>query len=188
VEIEPQAIERLSDESRWALSEPREISGPLSAWLANRVLREFRAQDDLAPLAMEGVLLEMLAESARSCDEGSGSSAPTWLRRVREVLDESYLLAPGLADLAAVGGVHPVHLSREFRKRYRITIGEYLRKRRIEHASGLLSNSGMPMAEIASTCGFSDQSHFCSLFKKYSGMTPAKFRDLSERPRVDDRT
>jgi AraC family transcriptional regulator len=186
VEIEPQAIERLGDESRWALSEPREISGPLSQWLANRVLREFRAQDDVAPLAMEGVLLEMLAESARSCDEDQGSSAPTWLRRVREALDESYLQAPGLVDLAALGGVHPVHLSREFRKRYRITIGEYIRKRRIEHASGLLSNSGMPMAEIASTCGFSDQSHFCALFKKYSGMTPAKFRDLSARPRLDD--
>jgi AraC family transcriptional regulator len=186
VEIEPQAIERLGDESRWALSEPREISGPLSQWLANRVLREFRAQDDVAPLAMEGVLLEMLAESARSCDEDPGSSAPTWLRHVREALDESYLLAPGLVDLAALGGVHPVHLSREFRKRYRITIGEYIRKRRIEHASGLLSNSGMPMAEIASTCGFADQSHFCALFKKYSGMTPAKFRDLSARPRMDD--
>jgi AraC family transcriptional regulator len=186
VEIEPQAIERLGDESRWALSEPREISGPLFQWLANRVLREFRAQDDVAPLAMEGVLLEMLAESARSCDEDSGSSAPTWLRRVREALDESYLRAPGLVDLAALGGVHPVHLSREFRKRYQITIGEYIRKRRIEHASGLLSNSGMPMAEIASTCGFADQSHFCALFKKHSGMTPAKFRDLSGRPRVDD--
>jgi AraC family transcriptional regulator len=150
------------------------------------MLREFRAQDDVAPLAMEGVLLEILAESARNCDEGSGSSAPTWLKRVREALDESYLQAPALADLAAVGGVHPVHLSREFRKRYQITIGEYIRKRRIEHASGLLSNSEMPMAEIASTCGFSDQSHFCSLFKKYSGLTPAKFRDLSERPRLDD--
>jgi AraC-like DNA-binding protein len=182
VKIEPQAIERLGDDSRCALSEPREICGPLSVWLANRVLREFRAQDDVAPLAMEGVLLELLAESARSCEEGSGSSAPTWLRRVREALDESYLMAPALAELAAVGGVHPVHLSREFRKRYRITIGEYIRKRRIEHASGLLSNSGMPMAEIASSCGFSDQSHFCSLFKKYSGLTPAKFRDLSERP------
>jgi AraC family transcriptional regulator len=188
VEIEAQAIERLGNESKWALSEPREISGPLSGWLANRVLREFRAQDQVASLAMEGVLLEMLAESARSCGELAGSSAPAWLRRVREMLDESYLLAPGLADLAAVGGVHPVHLSREFRKHYRITIGDYLRKRRIEHASGLLSNSGMPMAEIASTCGFSDQSHFCALFKKYSGMTPAKFRDLSERTRLDDRT
>ena len=186
VKIEELAVERLGDDSRRVFSEPRELAGPLSAWLANRVLREFRAQDDVAPLAMEGVLLEILAESARSCDESSGSSAPAWLRRVREALDESYLQAPSLTDLAAVGGVHPVHLSREFRKRYHVTIGEYIRKRRIEHASGLLSNSGMPMAEIAIKCGFSDQSHFCALFKKYSGMTPAKFRDLSERPRLSD--
>jgi AraC family transcriptional regulator len=184
VKIEPQAIDRVGDEFKRILSEPREITGPLSSWLASRMLREFRAQDDLAPLAMEGVLLEMLAESARNSDESSGLSAPAWLRRVRDALDESYLLAPSLADLASIGGVHPVHLSREFRKRYRVTIGEYVRKRRIEHASGLLSNSGMPMAEIASTCGFSDQSHFCALFKKYSGMTPAKFRDLTDPPRL----
>ena len=182
VKIEPQAIDRMGDEFKRILSEPREISGPLSSWLANRMLREFRAQDNLAPLAMEGVLLEMLAESARNSDESESYSAPAWLRRVRDALDDSYLLAPSLADLAAIGGVHPVHLSREFRKRFRVTIGEYVRKRRIEHASGLLSNSGMPMAEIASTCGFSDQSHFCALFKKYSGMTPAKFRDLAARP------
>jgi AraC family transcriptional regulator len=182
VKIELEAIERLGDEFKRILSEPREISGPFSGWLASRMLREFRAQDDVAPLAMEGVLLEMLAESARS-EEGAGSSAPAWLRRVREVLDESYLSAPSLTELAAVGEVHPVHLSREFRKRYGVTIGEYIRKLRIEHASGLLTKSALPMAEIASTCGFSDQSHFCALFKKYSGMTPAKFRDLSARPR-----
>jgi len=182
VKIERQAIERLGDEFKRVLSEPREIPGPFSGWLANRMLREFRSQDDVAPLAMEGVLLEMLAESARS-EEGVGSPAPAWLRRVREVVDESYLSAPSLAELAAVGDVHPVHLSREFRKRYGITIGEYIRKRRIEHASGLLLKSGMAMADIADTCGFSDQSHFCALFKKYSGMTPAKFRDLSARPR-----
>ena len=180
------AAERLGEESKRVFAEPREITGPLPAWLATRMIREFMAQDDVAPLAMEGVLLEMLAESARSVDEGSWIVRAGWLRRVRESLDDSYLVAPSLAELAAIGDVHPVHLSREFRRRYLITIGEYIRKRRIEHASELLSNSGMPMAEIASTCGFSDQSHFCALFKRHSGMTPAKFRDLSARPRLDN--
>ena len=64
-------------------------------WLANRMMHEFMAQDDIAPLAMEGVLLEMLAESARSSDETHGSSAPSWLRRVRETLEDSYLEGPG---------------------------------------------------------------------------------------------
>jgi AraC family transcriptional regulator len=179
VRIEPAAVLRLGEEHARCLSEPREISGPLSAWLANRIVREFMAQDDLAALAMEGVLLEMLAESARSSEEMQGSNAPNWLRRVCESLEDSYLHAPGLTALAVIAGVHPVHLSREFHKHYRMTIGEYIRKRRIEHASQLLANSELSMLEIASTCGFSDQSHFCALFKKHWGTTPAKFRNLS---------
>jgi AraC family transcriptional regulator len=179
VKIEPAALQRLGDEHAHYLSEPREISGPLSSWLANRVIREFMARDDIAPLAMEGVLLEMLAESARSSEEIHAPNAPGWLRKVRESLQDSYLQAPPLAALAAIAGVHPVHLSREFHKHYQMTIGEYIRKRRIEHASELLSHSELSLAEIASTCGFSDQSHFCALFRKHCGMTPAKFRDLS---------
>ncbi len=106
--------------------------------------REFLATDDIAPLAMEGVLLEILAESARVIGE-NGAHAPIWLRRVREALEDSYLLAPSLAELAAIGGVHPVHLSREFRKHYDTTIGEFIRKRRIEHACHLLANSDKPL-------------------------------------------
>lgn len=179
VKIEPAVMQRLGQEHARRLSEPREISGPLSKWLANRIVREFTALDDIAPLAMEGVLLELLAESARSSDDVYGSNAPNWLRRVRELLENDYLQAPGLAALAAIAGVHPVHLSREFHRHYQMTIGEYIRKRRIEHASELLSKSEVPLAEIASACGFADQSHFCALFKKYSGMTPAKFRDAA---------
>src|SRR5581483_4950750 len=68
VKIEPAAVKRLGDERARSLAEPREITGPLSRWLARRMLHEFMSQDDIAPLAMEGVLLEMLAKSARSSD------------------------------------------------------------------------------------------------------------------------
>jgi len=181
VKIEPLVLDRLGDHAP-VLSAPGEVCGMASSWLANRLCREFAATDDVAPLAMEGVLLEMLAESARSIGDGNGASAPIWLRRVREALEDSYLLAPSLAELAAIGGVHPVHLSREFRKHYNTTIGEFIRKRRIENACHLLANSATPLAEIALTCGFSDQSHFCAMFKVHTGLTPAKFRDMSARP------
>ncbi|HTC86726.1 MAG TPA: helix-turn-helix transcriptional regulator [Bryobacteraceae bacterium] len=179
VKIGPDVVQRLGKEHAHCLAEPREIAGPLSKWLANRMMREFMAQDDIAPLAMEGVLLEMLAESARSSAEIHSSSAPSWLRRVRESLEERYLESPSLSSLAGVAGVHPVHLSREFHRHYLMTVGEYMRKRRIQHASELLARSELSLAEIANTCGFSDQSHFCALFKKHSGMTPAKFRDAA---------
>lgn len=178
VRIEPWTLERLGEHAT-VLSKPGEVPGLASSWLANRLVREFMAQDDTAPLAIEGVLLEILAESARSIGSGAGPNAPSWLRRVREALEDSYLLSPSLAELAALADVHPVHLSREFRKHYASTIGEYTRKRRIEHASHLLSNTDTPLSEVALTCGFSDQSHFCAMFKSHTGLTPAKFRDLS---------
>jgi AraC-like DNA-binding protein len=141
--------------------------------------REFSAQDDIAPLAMEGVAARNAGRKrALFRDDPHGSSAPGWLRRVRELLQSPISTRPAWRRWRRVAGVHPVHLSREFHRHYRMTIGEYLRKRRIEHASELLSNGQLSLAEIASTCGFSDQSHFCSRFKKHSGMTPAKFRDL----------
>jgi AraC family transcriptional regulator len=154
VKIEPSALERLGEHSP-VLSSPGEVVGLASSWLANRLYREFTAEDDVAPLAMEGVLLEILAESARAIGEGSAAHAPAWL--------------------------HPVHLSREFRKHYQSTIGEFIRKRRIEHACKLLANSETALSEIALACGFSDQSHFCAMFKCHTGLTPAKFRDMSAR-------
>ena len=180
VRIDPRALDRLGDHAP-VLSTPGEVFGLASSWLANRMYREFLASDDIAPLAMEGVLLEILAESARAIGEG-GAHAPLWLRRVREALEDSYLLAPSLAELAAIGGVHPVHLSREFRKHYDTTIGEFIRRRRIEHACHLLTNSDKSLSEIALMCGFSDQSHFCAMFKTHTSLTPAKFRDMSGRP------
>ncbi len=180
VKIEPSALDRLGEHSP-VLSSPGEVAGLASSWLANRLYREFVAEDDVAPLAMEGVLLEILAESARAIGEGNAAHAPAWLRRVREALEDSYLQAPSLADLAAIAGVHPVHLSREFRKHYQSTIGEFIRKRRIEHACKMLASSETALSEIALACGFSDQSHFCAMFKGHTGLTPAKFRDMSAR-------
>jgi AraC family transcriptional regulator len=180
VKIEPVILDRLGDHAM-VLSTPGEVTGSACSWLANRMLREFAAEDDIAPMAIEGVLLEILAESARAIGEGGGSNAPGWLRRVREALEDSCLEAPSLSELATLAGVHPVHLSREFRKHYQSTIGEYIRKRRIEHASNLLANTATPLSEIALLCGFSDQSHFCAMFKAHTGLTPAKFRDFSAR-------
>ena len=180
VRIEPAVLARLGEHAA-VLSSPGEVSGLASSWLANRMLREFHADDDLAPLAIEGVLLEVLAESARTIGESGGSHAPGWLRRVREALEEAYLNAPSLTELAAIAGVHPVHLSREFRKHYQTTIGEYIRKRRVERASELLTKTDTTLSEIAQICGFSDQSHFSAMFKSFTGLTPAKFRDLASR-------
>src|SRR5438309_377932 len=73
-------------------------------------------------------------------------------------------------------GVHAVHLAREFRKHYGCTAGDYVRQLRIEYAFREIGRSGSSLAEIASAAGFSDQSHFSKVFRRFTGMTPANYR------------
>jgi AraC family transcriptional regulator len=130
---------------------------------------------------MEGLLLEILAETAR-LRGNSGPAVPRWLRTARDFIESNLLRSLGLIEIANACGVHRVHLAREFRRYFRCTVGEYIRRRRVEHACHLIAHSDLPLSEIASQCGFSDQSHFSATFRRQVGVTPARFRALSPNP------
>ena len=82
----------------------------------------------------------------------------------------------GLMSVAAAVEVHPSHLARVFRKFYGCTLGDFLRRVRLEHAVQALSRQEKSLAEVALAAGFCDQSHLTRAFKSHLGMTPAKFR------------
>lgn len=155
---------------------PAEISGLTTTWLANRLYAEFSRQDAASAMAVEGLVLEILAEIARSEGADRSQLAPDWLKRATEIVESRFLERLSLSAIAAEVGVHYVHLSREFRKYNRCTVGDLIRRRRVQHASHLLAHTRTPLSEIALVCGFSDQSHLSFLFKRYMGMSPSKFR------------
>jgi AraC family transcriptional regulator len=72
--------------------------------------------------------------------------------------------------------VHPVTLARAFRRSFGCTVGEYLRRLRIERATEQLAGGDTPLAEIALAAGFADQSHFSNVFRRRTGMSPSAFR------------
>jgi AraC family transcriptional regulator len=158
---------------------PAEMSGLTTTWLANRLYAEFSRQDAASAMAIEGLVLEILAEIARSETAGSSRLAPDWLKQATEIVESRFLERLSLTEIASEVGVHYVHLSRQFHKYNRCTIGELIRRRRVQYASHMLAHSQTPLAEIALVCGFSDQSHLSFLFKRYMGMSPSKFRSLA---------
>jgi AraC family transcriptional regulator len=180
VEIEPAALERVAAHTK-TLERPGEIQSIVSSWLAQRLYHEFRNGDPIALLSLEGILLEILAEGARHAG-GSGPvrMVPLWLRTAREYLESNFLRSLSLAEVSTVAGVHRVHLSREFRRHFAITVGEFLRRKRVEHACHLVSKTNEPLADVAMTCGFSDQSHFSATFRRQVGLTPGRFRQMAQ--------
>jgi AraC family transcriptional regulator len=160
---------------------PTKIDGLAATWLANRLYAEFSREDSPSALAIEGLLLEIFAEMARSETMPDRDKLPGWLRRATDIVEERFLERLSLSAIATEVGVHYVHLSRQFHKYNRCTIGDLIRKRRVQYASHLLAHTDTPLAEIALTCGFSDQSHLSFLFKRYMGLSPSKFRSLLGR-------
>ena len=86
-------------------------------------------------------------------------------------------------DVAEAAGVHSVHLTRSFRIHLGCTPGELLRRHRLERAAGLLTATGLPLAEIALSLGFPDQTNFTHRFREVYGAPPGAYRKLTRRGR-----
>lgn len=150
--------------------------GGLLSNLALRAHTEFCKGDKPSQLAIEGLGLELLAEASRHPKTKLDHSAPVWLVQAREMLHAHFSEALTHTQIARSVGVHPVHLAREFRRHYRCTVGEYVRRLKVEYACLQLSASNVSLHEIALEAGFFDQSHFARTFKQIMGVTPANYR------------
>ena len=152
-------------------------NGPVPA-LALRIYRESRIRDTVAPVIVEGLMLEMLGHATRSLLK-LPLRPPAWLVQARDLLHEQFNGSINLVELAHSVGIHPTHFARTFKKHYRTTVGEYLRRLRLDWATRQLSATEDSIAEIASAAGFYDQSHFSHVFKEHTGLTPSEFRAFS---------
>ena len=155
-----------------------ELHGRGFNWLACRLAGELRASDAAAPLAAEGLALQLLAAAGRETStKRPAGRPPAWLSSAEELLRARIGSCLGLTELAETVEVHPAHLARAFRARYGVSVGEYGRRLRLAWAATEIAGGDRPLAEIASMAGFADQSHFTRLFRRYVGTTPARYRE-----------
>ncbi|MCO6512226.1 MAG: helix-turn-helix transcriptional regulator [Aridibacter famidurans] len=146
---------------------------------ALRLYREFRDEDRVSPLALEALILELIAGfSRRFLKKRTGKDERTAMR-AREFIYDRWIDGLTLTGIAEEVGVHPSHLARVFREEFGVTIGKYIRTLRVRASAEQLSTTETPLARIAADCGFSDQSHFCREFKRATGLTPLEYRRSS---------
>jgi AraC-like DNA-binding protein len=97
-------------------------------------------------------------------------------RRVQEFLDENFTRKLALAEMAAVCGLSPYHFMRAFSRTFGMPPHQYVLDLRLDFAERLLAESRMTIADIANLAGFSSQSHFTTVMKKYRQVTPLQAR------------
>jgi len=104
------------------------------------------------------------------------------LKRVVEYIDNHLPDKVSLQDLAAVAGLSRMHFASQFRVATGLRPHEFLLRRRIRRAEELLRDTQRPIIEIALTVGFETQAHFTTVFKRFAGYTPRRWRAISQAP------
>lgn len=104
--------------------------------------------------------------------------------KVQEYIFDHYMDDINLDMLADLVGMTPTSFSRFFKLRTGRSLSDYIIGIRLGHASRLLINSTMTIAEICYSCGFNNISNFNRIFKKKKNCTPKEFRDYYQRYQV----
>jgi AraC family transcriptional regulator len=173
VELGASWLRRLADVNR-TLSSPAEREDVDTVQTASLLLAELERHDPDSTLAIESLTWEILF--ALSGEPPDTRMAPRWLRSARDLLDGHFHEPVSLRGLAREAGVHPVHFAAAFRRFHGCSVGEYLRRRRLQYARRRLADPEVPLARVAAEAGFADQSHLTRTFKRFTGMTPHRYR------------
>ena len=104
-----------------------------------------------------------------------GSSNAAIISAVK--LMENHIADPcSLSELAETAGISERQVNRLFKKKLGRSTMAYYRDMRLDNARNLLTNSPLPITEIALATGFANSSHFSRLFSQHFGRSPSSFR------------
>jgi len=165
--------------SRYHLSDAdidaRLATGPMAKFTMLRIYKAALDKGENADLEIHSLLLSLLFYGEK---EGGSTTAPPWVRRVAEVIHDRWDENLSLLELSRQAGVHPTTISKRFPKYFSCTLGEYVRRLRVEKALAMIRRSDRPLTEVAYRCGFADQSHFTRVFKETTGLLPKSYRKI----------
>lgn len=98
------------------------------------------------------------------------------ISKIIQYISKHYNQQLSLKEIADKFHFNYYYLSSYFSSHIAEGFSEYLNKVRVEKALELLRNEKIPVSEVSYMVGYSDHSYFCKVFKKFTKVTPTKFR------------
>lgn len=149
--------------------------------LLDTLISETRAGSPHGALGADALLLRLVATLTALRDRQSdanarASLAPWQLKRALERIEADPAEDLSLADLAAAVGLSPSHFCRAFGQSTGVPPHRYRLGRRMVRAKELLTQTQLPITDIALSLGFSSSQHFAAAFRAESGLTPSEWR------------
>jgi AraC-like DNA-binding protein len=114
--------------------------------------------------------------AATTQEQPRGGLSPWQVRKVMCHIEAHLDRSIKNEDLAALVRLNPSHFGRAFRNSFGEPPHEYVIRRRVERAQGLMLSTDASLSEIALDCGLADQSHLTRLFRRVVGESPRAWR------------
>lgn len=161
-----------------------EVSDPLVHQIGRSLAAEVDAGAPAGSIYAESLVNTLVAHLLRHHSSAGERFQPYLgglpkhkLRRVTEFIEENLERDLTLAEIAGIAELSPFHFTRSFKQATGSTPIQFLTQRRIDLAKRLLVESEAPIVEIGLRAGFKNQSHFTTLFRKVTAMTPRAYRN-----------
>lgn len=168
-------LSRLFEKPRFLRLDQR-LQGLLD--FASQELQESQAQNRQLPMAwhLGGVLLHTLHDRLFSRPLTPEPLPSLDLHRIDAFISQRLDQPISVADMAAQVHVSPSHFHALFKQVSGHSPHQYLLRVRVAEALRLISQTAVPLSEVASRCGFSSQSALTHAVRDQSGQTPRKLR------------
>jgi AraC family transcriptional regulator len=111
-----------------------------------------------------------------SAPQFRGGVSSLQMRRATELLEAHLDGDIALQQVAEACELSVSHFARAFKQTFQVPPYRWLIERRVDRARDLMTNSRLPLADIAIRCGFADQSALNRSFKRIHGVTPGTWR------------
>lgn len=96
--------------------------------------------------------------------------------RTLRLIDNNVLDIENVNQLAEQIGYSASYLSRVFHQQMKITISDYIKKKKVEAAKEMLSN-GMSVKDVSIRLGYYSTQSFVKLFKRYENVLPSEYKN-----------
>ena len=98
------------------------------------------------------------------------------LRQVTAYIEANLASPISLNALATVAGLSRTHFAAQFRLATGCRPREFVLLQRVEAAKRMLADPSVEIIQVALTVGFQAQAHFSTVFKRFVGETPGRWR------------
>ncbi|MDR6553012.1 helix-turn-helix domain-containing protein [Paenibacillus qinlingensis] len=126
---------------------------------------------------INGQFIDLFRQLQKKLDEKRSSKHVELIKKMNDIIDRDYanqnLSLNSIADELAMSSIY---ISRLYKQHTMIAITDVIQDVRMHKSKDLLLNTSLSVAEIAEKTGFTSDSYFYRLFKKYNGITPNDFR------------